>query len=108
MLETTKNAVKSILLTDTSLSPDDRSGMLSALVAYGRGDSNKGEKVPRLLRRKEVAARLGVSHRTVDKLHSEGLIKKFFFKGRKRASGFLESDINAILLANGKGGENEG
>ncbi len=51
------------------------------------------ERVPRILRRGEVARRLSVSLRTVDKLP----VAKFKLPGRQRAAGFLESDINALL-----------
>jgi predicted DNA-binding transcriptional regulator AlpA len=51
------------------------------------------DTTPRILRRAEVANRLSLSLRTVDKLP----IKKIKLPGRTRAAGFLESDINALL-----------
>jgi hypothetical protein len=59
---------------------------------------------PRLLRRSEVAERLSVSLRTVDKLSEQGFLEKVRFPGRVRGSGFREGDVN-VLLSAGHGGQ---
>jgi hypothetical protein len=50
-----------------------------------------------LLRREVVAERLGCSLRTVDHLAVEGVSRKITLPGRKRACGFLEAAVEALL-----------
>jgi len=84
------------LEADPTLTPADRARFMAAL-----RDSDRPFKLPppatvqgpRLLRRAEVARRLSCSLRLVDRLP----IKKVVLPGRKRAAGFLESDVNALL-----------
>ena len=52
---------------------------------------------PRLLRRAEVARRLALSVRAVDKLAAAGILAKFRLPGRTRAAGFLEADVHGLL-----------
>ena len=52
---------------------------------------------PRLLRRAEVARRLALSVRAVDKLAAAGSLPKFRLPGRTRAAGFLEADVHGLL-----------
>ena len=52
---------------------------------------------PRLLRRAEVARRLALSVRAVDKLAAAGILPKFRLPGRTRAAGFLEADVHGLL-----------
>jgi hypothetical protein len=54
---------------------------------------------PRLLRRAEVANRLGRSPRAVDMLGAQGILRRVRLPGRTRAAGFLESEIAALLEA---------
>lgn len=96
MLETTIDALKAILRSDPTVSAADRSHMV-ALAREGPKASKPDSAVPtapRILRRAEVAQRLSCSLRTVDKLP----IRKVKLPGRTRAAGFLESDVNALLV----------
>ncbi len=52
---------------------------------------------PRLVRRAEAARRLSRSLRFVDKLAASGVLPKRRLPNRKRAAGFLESDLNALI-----------
>jgi predicted DNA-binding transcriptional regulator AlpA len=68
------------------------------------------EEVPpptqqRLLRRRDVAERLCLSLRSVDKLHADGVLEKVRLPARIRAAGFREADVNFLLSA-GCPGEN--
>ncbi len=98
MLATTIKIVRSGLESDPSLTPADRTRLMAVLrngVTPRKPDSPPPDNPPRLLRRAEVARRLSCSLRTVDKLP----IKKVKLPGRQRASGFLEGDVNALILA---------
>jgi hypothetical protein len=96
MLQTTVEIIRSGLKGDPSLTPTDRARLI-ALLRNGQAAPKvepTAERVPRILRRAEVARRLSCSLRTVDKLP----IKKIKLPGRQRAAGFLESDVNTLLV----------
>ena len=101
MLNTTLQAVRSILAADPSINPLERNRLV-ALLRQGPAEPKAAPVVdqhrgPRLMRRREVADRLSVSLRTVDKLATSGTLRKRTFPGRQRASGFLEADLVALL-----------
>lgn len=96
MLPITLDAVRATLKTDPTVSLRDRARLLALLRTAdtpANPPSPLPDSPPRILRRAEVATRLSLSLRTVDKLP----IKKIRLPGRTRAAGFLESDINALL-----------
>jgi len=97
MLPTTYDAVKAVLKADQSILVPERNQMLAAIRNGGTAAKPAIQATPeigpRVLRRAEVARRLSVSLRTVDKLP----LKKFKLPGRHRAAGFLESDLNSFL-----------
>jgi len=101
MLPTTLDVFRAGLKSDPTISPSERARLI-ALMRNGPQPvikaANTQQPAARLIRRAEVANRLSVSLRTVDKLP----VAKFKLPGRKRAAGFLESDINALLA--GKSG----
>ena len=106
MLPTTLNAVRSVLATDLQINPHERHRLLSLL----RGQPLEREPATsigppghRLMRRREVAERLSVSLRTVDKYASMGILRKRILPNRKRASGFLASDVEALIMGQGGG-----
>ncbi len=99
MLPTTLDVFRATLKADPTISPTDRARLLG-LVRTGTAPAHPPHPppapAPRILRRAEVANRLSLSLRTVDKLP----IKKIKLPGRTRAAGFLESDINKLIAAN--------
>jgi hypothetical protein len=97
MLPTTYDALKSILRADPSITPSDRNQYLAQLRTGATPADPVSPHEPRLLRRAEVADRLSRSLRTVDKLAASGLLRKRKLPGRVRASGFLESDVTALI-----------
>ena len=101
MLNTTLQAVRSVLGVDPTINPEERNRLVS-LLRHGppmdaKNATPAAPAVARLIRRKEAAARLSVSTRTVDNLTKSGILHKRTFSGRKRASGILESDLVALL-----------
>jgi hypothetical protein len=99
MLTTTIEIIRSGLKSDPSLNPADRARILTAI----RNGTNTIKtnvappNEPRLVRRTEVAHRLSCSLRTVDKLAASGILIKHKLPGRVRASGFLASDVDALV-----------
>ena len=106
MLPTTTNAVREILRADPSITPAVRARLLRTLRdGSDKPDAQPVAPEPRLLRRREVAARLSMSLRTVDKLAREGLLRKRVLAGRQRASGFVAESVDALV--SGKGARDE-
>lgn len=97
MLSTTLDIIRVSLKADPTVSATERARLLAVLrtgaaapTATPPPPSSNG---PRLLRRAEVATRLSICLRTVDNLP----LRKIKLPGRKRAAGFLESDVNALM-----------
>jgi hypothetical protein len=105
MLNTTIEILRSGLKADPTLTPQDRTRLLAALREPA---AQKSEPVssaePRWVRRKEVANRMSRSLRFVDKLAASGFLKKRKLPGRVRASGFLASDVDGLILAGSQRG----
>jgi hypothetical protein len=99
MLSTTIEIIRSGLKADPSLTPTDRTRIM-ALVRNGPETpkpETTSERVACIIRRAEAAERLSCSLRTVDKLAATGVLKKRRLPNRQRCSGFLESDIVALI-----------
>jgi len=99
MLGTTIEIIRSGLKSDPTLTPHERARLLAALrqpAAQKSGRETSSD--PRLVRRAEVARRLSRSLRFVDKLASAGILAKHKLPGRLRASGFLASDVDALII----------
>ena len=104
MLPTTIEIIRSGLKGDPSLSPADRARMI-ALLRNGQAAPKAeppAERVPCLIRRIEVARRMSCSLRTLDKLAASGVLTKRKLPGRVRASGFLASDVDALIQGKGE------
>ena len=100
MLATTLKIVRSGLEADPTVSPSDRTRLI-ALLRNGQTTPEEEpatERVPRIIRRAEAANRLACSLRLVDRLAADGILTKRKLPGRVRAAGFLESDLNALLV----------
>jgi hypothetical protein len=99
MLNVTEDIIKAALKSDPSLTSLDRKRIIGAL-------RNSGNKPPvpapdpateRIVRREECAMLLSGSLRLVDRLATERVLKRVTLPGRKRATGFLYSDVMALL-----------
>lgn len=101
MLPTTSAAVRSILAADPSLTPSDRAGILAGLRNHGRPAEptapTPATNEPRLIRRREAAARLGRSLRALDLLARQGILPRVILPGRVRGGGFRESDLVRLI-----------
>ena len=98
MLTTTYEIIRSGLKADPSLTPRDRAQVLALLRDKPKQIKTETEATPpRLIRRAEAARRLDCSLRLIDRLAQQGILPKHKLPNRKRASGFLESDLNALL-----------
>lgn len=100
MLSTTVDAIKAILRADPTVTPNDRVMIITAIRNHGRQATQPKpteQQETRILRRAEVAKRMGCSLRMVDRMASEGMIQKVTLPGRKRACGFRLADIERLL-----------
>ena len=104
MLQTTQDAVRALLKTDPSLTPQDRTAILDRLRSHTK-DPAAPANASRLIRRNDAAERLGVTPRTIDYWTKQGILTKFKLPGRTRANGFRESDIEALIQGGGANGE---
>ncbi len=104
MLPTTVDAVKALLKADPSLTPADRALILGKIRNHGRlsADGPRTERQGvRILTRTEVAKRFDRSLRFVDKLATEGVLRRVTLPGRVRACGYREADVEGLLSAEG-------
>jgi hypothetical protein len=100
MLNSTLHAIKAVLEIEPSLSNADRARILADASNWPKTKTGEAATTepPRLLRASEVANRLACTPKTVYRLSRAGILKKRLFPGRKRASGFLKADVDALLL----------
>jgi predicted DNA-binding transcriptional regulator AlpA len=98
MMSHTIEIIRTALKADPSVAANERARLLATM----RGDGEQALKharvvEQRLIRRAEVARRLGCSLRLVDRLAKDGALVKRKLPGRKRAAGILESDLLALI-----------
>jgi hypothetical protein len=101
MLVTTIEAVKAILSADPTVTPLERVAMVALLREHGRAVPKPEPVVQaekRILRRAEVARRMGCSLRSVDKWAREGIIRKVKLPGHRRSCGFVSTDVERLLV----------
>lgn len=99
MLQTTKDIIRSALKADPTVSARERNEFLTFL--------NSGPPTPnatpvpnqgsRIISRSKACQKLDRSLRFVDRLAEQGLLQKVTLPGRKRAVGFLEADVEALI-----------
>ena len=78
------------------------SGERNMLRDLRRGEhANAPAPAARLLRRREAAARLSCTMRTVDRWCSIGLLQRVKLAGFSRASGIPESSVAALIAGTG-------
>jgi hypothetical protein len=99
MLATTIEIIRSGLKADPSLTANDRTRILALLRNGPKPTENKAAHPtkPRIIGRIRTAERIDRSLRFVDRLAQEGLLKRVTLPGRKRAIGFVESDVEALI-----------
>ena len=96
----TYNMIKCALDNDKELTAEDRKRMLKSLTSYN-GKEEKSARPGRILKGTEVAKRLNLSTRTIRNYRKQGLLLPFCPKGRKNATGYLESEVDAFLASHG-------
>jgi hypothetical protein len=96
MHSSTKTALTAILRTDPSITHEVRAAVLAALDGKAAPAAST-PAVPRLLRRGEVAKRMAVTVRAVDLWTRSGILQKVTLPGHRRASGFREQDVIALI-----------
>ena len=101
MLQSTLDVIKSVLRSDPTLSPSERTLLLSQMRKGGKCAASEpiAKTELRLVRRVEAARRLSCSLRTIDKLAATGVLRRRTLPGRVRAFGFLLSDVETLVLA---------
>ena len=101
MLPSTLDVLKSVLRSDPTLSPAERASLMARL--RQKPESPKVEtgatSEARIIRRVEAARRLSCSLRTIDNLAATGVLQRRRLPGRVRASGFLASDLDTLIVS---------
>ena len=97
MLKVTSDVMMASLKADPTVDPADRIRIITAAQTAANPGVSPKEHGLCVVRRGMVASMLSVSLRTVDKLHSQGILKKVRFPGRGRAAGFLLGDVEALI-----------
>lgn len=96
MLTPNRTALRAILSTDPTLDVTAR----AAIMAVADGKAAPAASPPptaRILRRAEVAMRFSVTVRAVDLWTRAGILQKVTLPGHRRASGFREQDVIALI-----------
>jgi hypothetical protein len=99
MQSSTVEVIRSVLKTDVTITPRDRAEILELLRNGKPAPEQPANTGPTVLRRIEVARRLGRTLRSVDQLAVEGVLKKVVLPGRQRSAGILESSLVAAISA---------
>ena len=97
MLKSTVDIVRTALKSDQTISATYRARILEFLRNGPSVQTPTAEGKARLIRRAEAARRLGCSLRLVDRLAKDGVLPKRRLPNRKRAAGFLETDVLALI-----------
>ncbi len=97
MLPTTIEVLKAATRADPTLDPAARARVIAAMQAATTPTAATEAPGARILRRTEVAHRLSLSLRSIDKLAVQGVLQKIRFPGRGRAAGFRAADVDALI-----------
>ena len=98
MRQTTARMIEVYLRADDSLDAAARKRLLSRL-NIAPSDEPPAPPTDRLLRRAEVGKMLARSAKTVDRLAAAGILRRVILPSRKRAAGYLLSDLHALISA---------
>lgn len=90
-------AIEAIVAADSTVTVEQRAEILAAARGCRKSESKEAKPAVRILKRAEVAHRLGISPRGVDKLAAEGTLKKFRLSGRSRALGISSIELDKLL-----------
>ncbi len=97
MLNTTQDAIKSMVKADPSLTPEDRNAIILAVRSHGKTDAPRQDNTPQLITRKQAAQMLNRSTRLIDLLANAGRLQRVKLTGATRAAGFRKSDVIALI-----------
>jgi excisionase family DNA binding protein len=97
----TLDAIEAVTKTDPTFSSRDRDRLLEFARNLDRPrpvpEAATGERPPQIMKRKEAAAMLNCTVRTIDRLAREGSLKRRKLPGRTRGQGFLKSDVENLM-----------
>lgn len=98
-MTTTLDVIRAGLKSDPTISPADRARLLALIRkgADGPKEETDRDRAIRIIRRAEAARMLSCSTRLIDRLSQAGILRKRYLPNRRRAAGFLESDITAMI-----------
>lgn len=104
MLPTTIDAVKALLRADPTVTPADRMAIIAIIRNHGKSVVTKptGPVEKRIMRRDEVARRFAMSLRSVDKMATDGILRRVRLPGRRRACGFVADEVERLITSEGQ------
>ena len=79
------------------LNKTERREFLRTFAEGPKWGNTKGALAQRIIRRLHAAERFSVSPRTLDRWAAAGLLRKRVLPGHVRASGFVESEVAALI-----------
>ena len=83
---------------DPTITPAERARLIALLRhAEAKAVEPSQPSAARVLKRSDAAERLNRSLRFVDQLARDGILRKIKIPNRKRAIGFLEQDVVALM-----------
>ena len=95
MMPSTRKAIEAVAGADPSLSSTQ---IKAALAILANSDPAKDrEPLDRILSRREVAAILGLSEKSIDLYARKGVLQRVYIGTSSRASGILESSVRAVM-----------
>lgn len=95
MLPATLNTIEAVLAGDQSINTTERKAHMQIL---RKGLSSADERIKdRVISRKEVAEKFGVTTKTIDNWKNKGIITPVKLAKFNKAIGYRESDIDALI-----------
>jgi predicted DNA-binding transcriptional regulator AlpA len=99
MKKSTYQIVRLALISDESISDKQRAVILDCLTTSESKELLPVIEVPkeRIIKRKHIAKMFSCSLRTIDMMARKGVLHRVIFPGNKRAFGFRESEVQALM-----------
>jgi len=91
MTQTTENIIKTVLEGDATTTPEQAKAVFAIL--KGQNETQTLENADKILSRKEVAAILGKSEKSVDIYGRRGIIRRVNLMGGKQAQGYSGKSV---------------